>query len=425
MIRHVIAFFFAASLLLGGASVFGQEKKQSMTNLDVVKMVQSGMSESAMINAVKSAANPNFELTNDAINALRQQKVPEGVVLAMIKRQWQVNAIRRREARNPNIDLGPKWEVEAHGGVPGKFYENGSAAILPEAQPYSLAGSGATGYFSKRVSSWYFGDGAQLIGLSSPLDPVLTAPTIQPKGQLFGFRVSRKMNRWVDAEATYDRGGQYAITNGGLTQISNATTAFLSAWSVLNVPGNTPVTSVSTVSPNGGHQNFTTGAIVISLPQMHKVKPYVTVGAGMVSSSGTPSFTIAGAYGGPSAPETDTVHVVYGQTSNHALTELAGGGVKIYMTPHWGIRLDGRVYLFHNPLNPSLTATPTNTANTAWVVNAEDAAGKSVEFLQKLSGPGLGAYTSLSGPAISGFKSYLGTSVQRQLPLSIGFFWRF
>jgi hypothetical protein len=424
MIRHVIAFFFAASLLLGGASVFGQAKKQPMTNLDVVKMVQSGMSEAAMINAVKTAANPNFELTNDAITALRQQKVPEGVVLAMIKRQWQVSSARRR-ARTTPIDLGPKWEVEVHGGIPGKFYENGSSAVLPEAAAYSLAGSGATGYFDKRVSSWYFGDGATLIGLSSTLNPVLTAPTIQPKGQLFGLRASRKLNRWLDAEFSYDRGGRYAITNGGLDEINNATSAFLSAWSRVNVPGNTPVTSASTVTQYGGRQNFTTGAIVISLPQMHRAKPYVTVGAGMLSSSGAPSFTIAGAYGGPSAPETDTVHVVYGQTSSHAFTELAGGGVKLYLSTHWGIRLDGRVYLYHNPLDPVLTATPTHTPNVAWIINATDAAGKSVEFLQKLSGPGLGSYTSLSGPAISGLRTYLGSGSQRQIPLTIGFFWRF
>jgi hypothetical protein len=70
-------------------------------------------------------------------------------------------------------------------------------------------------------------------------------------------------------------------------------------------------------------------------------------------------------------------------------------------------------------------ASHPNTSNAAWVINATDAAGKSVGFLQKLSGPGIAAYTSLSGPATSGLKTYVGSGLQRQVPFTLGFFRRF
>jgi hypothetical protein len=88
--------------------------------------------------------------------------------------------------------------------------------------------------------------------------------------------------------------------------------------------------------------------------------------------------------------------------------------------------LDARAYMYHNPISTLLDASHTNTPDGAWVINATDSAGISVGFLQKLSGPGFAAYSSLSGPAISGLKTNVGSSsMQRQVPLTLGFFWRF
>jgi hypothetical protein len=424
MMRYFIVFLFVALLLFGEASVFAQDKNQTMTNADVIKMLQSGMSEAAIIGAIK-AATPNFEVTDDSILALRQQKVPEAIILAMIKRQWQVSSARPK-VHKAAPDYGPKWEIEVHGGIPGNLHQTVVAENLPTAEAYSLAGSGAVGYWDKRVSSWYFGDGANLAGLSASLDPILSKSIVQTHGQLFGVRASRRLNGWMAAEFSFDRGGTYALTDEGLAQVEAARAGFEHTWSRLDVPGNTPSTSVSNVTRFGGHQSFATGAIVIGFPQTNRVKPYVTVGAGMMSSRVTPSVTLVGSYGGPSIPETDSVRLTFVQDRSRAFTEVLGGGIKIYLNAHWGIRLDARAYMYHNPISTLLDASHTNTSDGAWVINATDSAGTSVGFLQKLSGPGFAAYSSLSGPAISGLKTNVGSSsMQRQVPLTLGFFWRF
>jgi hypothetical protein len=423
MMRHLIVFLFASLLVFGDASLYSQEKKQVLTNADVVKMVQSGMSEDAIIKAIKTAA-PDFELTDEAILALRQQKVTEPVVLAMIKRQWQMSSAKPKVHKAP-AEAGPKWEVEVHGGAPWKFHQSMIGRSLPTAETYSLAGSGASGYWDKRVSSWYFGDGATLIGLSSSLDPALKESIVEPKGEMYGIRASRRLNSWLSAELTFDHGNKYSITDAGLAQVEAARAAFEHTWSKLDVPGNTPTTSVSTVSRSGGHQNFGTGAVVVGFPLTSRIRPYVTAGAGVFSGSVTSSVTLLGTYGGPSVQETDFVRMTFSQDKDLAFTKVLGGGIKIYLSPHWGIRVDARAYLYTNPIDTLVDAIHTNTSDGAWVVNATDGAGNIVEFLQKLSGPGLGAFTSLSGPAISGLKTSTGAGTQRQIPVTVGLFWRF
>jgi len=110
---------------------------------------------------------------------------------------------------------------------------------------------------------------------------------------------------------------------------------------------------------------------------------------------------------------------------NRVFTQMLGGGFKVYLTPHWGIRVDARAYFYRNAYRTKLDAGHTNTADAAWVINATDAAGNTVASMQRLTGPGLGAYSTLSGPAISGLKTYIGSGTQYRLPLSLGFFYRF
>ncbi len=379
MIRYFTAFFITAFLFVCCSSGFTQTNQEPMTNADVVKMVQSGMSEDAILYAIRMAT-PNFNVTNESVIEMKQEKVSDTIILAMVKRQWQWNS-KQRKVRTASRDTGPKWEVEFHVGIPGNMHQNGGWSVPPAAETYSLAGSGAKGYWSKRVSSWYFGDGAKLIGLSSSLDSVLNKPAVQTRGQMFGFRASRSLNRWIAAEFSFDRGSRLSIGKDALTQVEATRASFDNFWSRLNVPGNTRSTSVSTISASGGNQIFTTGGIVINLPLAKRVKAFVTVGAGVLSNSGgTPTITLNGSYGGPSAQETDST---------------------------------------------TLDANHTNTADAAWIINATDGAGNTVASIQRLTGPGLGAYSTLSGQTISGYKTYIGSGTQHQFPLSLGLFYRF
>ncbi len=427
MIRCIIVAFSAVGFLLGGVSAFAQDSQKSLTNEDVVKMVQSGQSESDIRNAIK-AATPNFDITEEALTNLKQQKVTESIISAMIVRQDLWDAAQRKlnmPSRPPGSAFaGPKWEIEVHGGIT-RFNQVGFGAAIPAAETYSLTGSGAQGYFSKRVSTYYFGDGAQLIGTSSSLDSILTKPIVQPEEQVIGFRASRALSRRLAAEFSLDRGGRFAISNEGLAQIESARADFEKFWSRLNVPGNTSVTSISNVNPRGGHQTFATGAILFTFRPGHMVQPYATGGLGVFFGSKMPNATLTGSYGGPNAQETDTVQLHFAQPSNHALAPVAGGGVKVYLSPHWGVRVDARWYFYQNLVTNFVDASHTNTANVGWIVNSTDANGKTVAILQKVSGPGFSAFSTLSGPPIAGLKTCFGSGYQRLMPVTVGLFWRF
>jgi hypothetical protein len=424
MMRHVTAFLLSAFVFVCCTSRFAQGNQEPIANADVIKMVQSGMSEDAILHAIRMAT-PNFDITDKSVLEMKRQKVSETVILAMIKRQWQWNS-RQHKVHAVSRDSGPRWEVEFHGGIPGNMHQTGGMSETPAAQKYSLAGSGAVGYWSKSVSSWYFGDGAELIGLSSSLDSILNKPGIKTRGGMLGFRASRSFNKWVAAELSFDCGSRLSLSQDTRTQVEAARKSFESFWSRLNVPGNTPSTSASTIAASGGNQIFTTGGIVISLPLAGKVKPFVTVGAGVLSNGGsTPTITLNGSYGGPSAQETDSVRLSFYRDSNHIFTQMFGGGFKIYLTPHWGIRVDARAYLYHNPYSTTLDASHTNAPDAAWIINATDGADNIVARLQRLTGPGIEAYSTLSGPTISGLKTYIGSGTQHQFPLSLGLFYRF
>jgi hypothetical protein len=424
MMRHLIASLCAACLLLGAALAFGQGNQQPMTNADVIKMVQSGMSEDAIIAAIK-AATPGFDLTNEGMAAVRQQKIPEKVVLAMIRRQWEVNSVKHK-THAPGNALEYKWEIEVHGGFPGKYDETSGWVDTPTAETYSLVGSGAKGYWGKRVSSWYFGDGAELLGMTSSLDTVLSNKVVEPKGIMYGARVTRNFTRLLGAEISLDQTGRYALTKDTLSDIEAVRAGFEKSWSRLSVPGNTAATSISSISPNGGRQTFLTGAVVFSLPESYHFKPYLTAGAGLLFVKGdSPTITLSGAYGGPNALETDTVRLSFSPEKSLSMTGVAGAGFKIFVTKHWGIRFDARAYLYRNHYTTFLDSNHTNTPNAAWIVKAADADNNSVAFLQQLSGPGASAYTSLSGPALSRFRARYGSGMQHQIPITMGLFYRF
>ncbi len=429
MIRRLLVAVTAVLLFLGSALVMAQGKGQPMTNADVVKMVQSGMSEADIIRAIETAT-PNFEISNESVVALQEQKVPEKVILAMARRQGPPKiASKGKKAQKvaPSVAGSRfKWEVEVHGGL-SRTHQTGGYTLLPSAEAYSLLGSGAQGYQSNRVSSWYVGDGAELIGTTTSLQDTLIKPIIEPSEKLYGFRISRSLNKWLGAEFSLDRGNKIGMTNEAVTGIKAADATFKKFWQRLDVPGNTETSSTYTLSQDGGHETFTTGAFVVNLPKTFGLHPYVTAGAGFVfNEDKTVGATMQGSYGGPNAQETDTFSIKVTRSSNHTFTEMVGFGVKIYLSAHIGLRVDARAYFNKNTMLTLLDATHTNTANKAWVVKATTKTGSpTAPDIQLLTGPGFESYSTLSGPPISGLKSFYGYGSRRTIPVSVGLFYRF
>ena len=104
------------------------------------------------------------------------------------------------------------WEIGVHAG--GAFSDalgGGTGSVPGPSSPFTTV----AGRPSRRVSSWFFGDGAELLngtaaalGLSNritSLDAVVTNPFAERQdGGSFGVRVSRDITSRVAAEVSVD-----------------------------------------------------------------------------------------------------------------------------------------------------------------------------------------------------------------------------
>src|SRR5439155_22361107 len=132
-----------------------------------------------------------------------------------------------------------------------------------------------------------------------PLDPVLTTSVAKPGGSAFGFRGSRRITRCAAAEFSLEHAGKLSISDQGLSGIEASRSSFAAAFgSVTGVPANTP----STIKEHGTPFTFSTGALTINTPGFGRIRPFLTVGAGVLSTGGeTPNASMVGSYDpGPS-----------------------------------------------------------------------------------------------------------------------------
>jgi hypothetical protein len=336
---------------------------------------------------------------------------------------------------------GGKWEVEVHGGVTQAQSPTGGDASLPDpAAPFRTLDRVGT---SRRVPSWYFGDGAVLLNQVNtafaispritPLDPVLQSSVDRQGGGLFGVRVSRQLNARFSAEFSFDYSrSQLEMTDATLSAIEASRASFISAWN--GVMGTAPilfqspvVTSTGTIVNHQGRQALSVGALAINLTRPGKFVPFAIVGAGVVSHLGeTPSVTVAGNYqflfgGVVLVNESDTVTVRYA-SPGRALVGVFGGGFKYAMSSRSGFRVDARVHLNNREIDTLVDATPSVLTSTPG-----GTASRTTPSLQFTSNPPLdpGSPSTLSGPAIVGFKSFAGSGVQSQIGVTAGWFWRF
>jgi len=267
-----------------------------------------------------------------------------------------------------------------------------------------------------------------------PLDPILTTSVAKPGGAAFGFRVSRRITRRAAAEFSIEHGGELSISDQGLSRIDASRSSFASAFgSVTSVTAN----SRSTIKEHGAPLTFSTGALIINTPGVGGIRPFLTVGAGVLSTGReTPNASIVGSYDpGPSVSMnlsdvvTDTVELDFAPSKRQSFAALLGGGIKVPMNSRWGIRADFGAYLYRNPITTSLTAVHTDPQTVAFIV-ADDP--RFIQFWAVIpigSPVGTpappGPVSSLSGPAIFGLKSFTETGLQSQIRISVGPYWRF
>jgi hypothetical protein len=349
----------------------------------------------------------------------------------------------------PSSALAQRWEVEVHGGwlsVPE--ISGGSTSLPTPGASFATFPGVAGGPSSRRVSSWLFGDGSQLLNgvLGSnpgfnlpqritPLDSVLNKPLADRKsGGNFGFRVSRDLTPRFTAEFNFDYAQTPMELRAGVQSGLDSTTgsfglafqneAFLP--SLIFVGKN--VTASNSVQVEDGSEILTTGAIRVNLLTHGRFRPYVTGGAGVVKQRGSaPTASATGAYsfqmlGSFPMSERDTVAIR--QTFDESMfVGLVGGGVHIPVNQRSGIRFDVRAHLGGTTDRTLVSATP-NVAVAAAAFQIASLTTPSISFssfAQNIPVPP----SSLSGPTITDFTTFEASKTRTHTLFAVGYYFRF
>ncbi len=357
---------------------------------------------------------------------------------------------------------GGKWEVGFHGGGMWPTNPTGGTVSLPGPGPVFTTASGANPPpTSRRVSSWYFGDGALLFdqaasslamqtgsplalsGRITTLDPVLGRSLGRWRsGGSIGVSVVRALTPRLSAELNVDYGLQRRqITQSNSDAIEATRASFIPAFAgVITVNPNrvlNSVTSTATLDSGSRRQFVASSTLIVNLRTTGNVVPYATFGAGLISITGnTPSATLRGHYqfllGTNRAPINETDSVTVGEAGdNQTFAGILGGGVKYHMSPRWGIRLGVRVALSRNAANTVVDASPNVALGQPPAGRGVLGAEPSIQFSNNSSDPltVLGvtavAASTLTGPAITGLRTFSESGISTHTNITAGIFWRF
>src|SRR6185295_7785744 len=113
-----------------------------------------------------------------------------------------------------NPEPASNWEFEVHGGAATSNHPTGGVGTLPPGPGISF--TTIDGNPSRKVYSWFFGDGAVLLNQVQalapasperlvPLDSVLTSAVVRrTSGGVVGVRLSRRLTSLLSAEFNAD-----------------------------------------------------------------------------------------------------------------------------------------------------------------------------------------------------------------------------
>lgn len=347
---------------------------------------------------------------------------------------------RPAAARPPAEDR--QWEVEADfGGFFSGMPVGRESAPLPASTTFTTV----VGRESRRVSSWYFGDGATLLnqviqafqalrapvsGQIAPMDSALRSIPARQGGAGFGVRVGRRLTRRLGGEfAVSYNPGRLAFRAETLAAIEASRASFETVWRDLFRTGpfvNPTVTSTAEIRDRRGSQVIATATATFDVWRAGRLAAYATAGGGVVSSrDGAPEVTVRGAYrfswvlaSAPPFNSTDTV-TMRSRIDRSSGVGVLGGGVKYRLAPRWGVRGEIRGYFMTNTLRTTVDATPAVAPGTPSTTFAS-VTTPSLQFSNTTARP-----DSLSGPPIRDLETFRGAGTTWQVAVTAGLFWRF
>ena len=264
---------------------------------------------------------------------------------------------------------------------------------------------------SRNVSSWYFGDGTELLnqvlaqrGLGSmkALDRTPGWPVPSSSGPAVGARLARHLKGGVWFETSVDVGLDGLSFDDAVTERIEATRAdFETAFRALAGSASSVITASTVTSAadlaSGGRRLLVSGVVQYRGSE-RVVRPVLLAGVGVSSTVGSPAtLTLTGTYrlttpGQAVIEETDTMRLRY-QASN-SLVWIFGGGVMHDLSRSSAYRIELRVLATTaTKLSAELEASPSRlTASPGGVVVLNSTSpglqfSSSAAFMSSLSQP--------------------------------------
>lgn len=333
----------------------------------------------------------------------------------------------------------PRWEIDAHGGFSRVRLPTGGSVAMPEPGPPIATSSPI--FPSRRVPSWFFGDGADLLnsvnaefGLServTPLDAAFASLGLDATSDAaFGLRLSRELTPRYALEVSLDVvPGSTQLDEDLVAALDASRASFGTAFGALLASGPfaEPVVTAVLTTPRGGvgRDVLATVSAVYRWPARGSLVPYVVLGGGLwAHAGGMPTASLEGAYrlaidGIVPIDERDRVAIRFEQ--DPALAGVAGGGVRRSMSDRWGFRIDARVFFARSSQRLLLDADPSIAAGTP-ADFIESFTSPSIQFSND---PSTGRDSSLGGPTLQDFEALTASGLQTRLLVTVGVFVRF
>lgn len=334
-----------------------------------------------------------------------------------------------------------RWQLEVIGGL--AFFElpTSGEAALPPPGPALTTSSPTTP--SRRVPTWFLGDGASLVNgvntefgvasLLAPLDDALGRVGLSgTNAPAMGLRLRRTVTpRWsLDVSAELWTGST-EIDPALLEAVELTRASFASAFTGLFTTGPFTATSVNATATVDDRTSRELAVIAAMRYELLSgaLAPYITFGGGVISRIGDlPSVTLSGSYSfrvqtlqtlTPAFAESDVLTMRFDQAAGPL--GMVGAGVRRDLSTRVGFSLDGRVFFSKDSLSLRLDSRPSVTTTTPGEV-IQAGAAPSVQFSTNSS---TGRDSSLSGTPLNGFKAFSASGLQTRYSITAGVFVRF
>jgi hypothetical protein len=303
-----------------------------------------------------------------------------------------------------------RWEVEVYGGaVAARTASEGRQTLPPAGAPIVTSSPLFPG---REVPSWFFGDGAALLngvneefgGASriAALDSLFAAAKGGRTGAA-GVRLRRSMSPTSSLELAFDFLGSAAAAADVSAAVDAARRSFGDTFTELLASG--PFTSVAVdaaAESRGGERReiAATAAYNSDLAKLGPLTPYITIGGGIVASTGgAASAELIGRYrfsilGEVPIDETDRLTIAFDRPLTFAA--VVGGGVRRDLSSRWGVRVDVRAFVGPDPARARITAQPSRQGGSP-AGFVESFTNPSIQFSND---PSTGRRSSLSAAAL-------------------------